>query len=199
MKLWPHHIIPWLPFLCYVAAYPIGFAIEAATRKRQQPAILAVFLAAILGLCAAVWPRVSKANEYAKISRARTDQITEMNRWLDDHVPADSFLVLSYYSLNSDGFLKWIEQSGVSVPQQVKHFRDVQIWFLQRGTLDGKQGYVCVSKADIAFFRDDSERRNPGSTYDPFEDKRFEELAKFGDGFYEVSVFRFDLRASQQP
>jgi hypothetical protein len=199
MKLWPHHIIPWLPFLCYVAAYPVGFAIEATTRRLQQPAIVGLYLAVIVGLGATVSPRVIKADQYAKLSRARTDQITEMNHWVDDHVPADSFLVLSYYALNSDGFLKWIEQSGVSVPQHVKHFRDIEIWFLQRGTLDGKKGYVCVSKADIAFFRDDAERKNPGSTYNPFEDKRFEELAKFGDGFYELKVFEFDLRATQRP
>jgi hypothetical protein len=65
--------------------------------------------------------------------------------------------------------------------------------------LDGKKGYVCVSKADIAFFRDDAERKSPGSTYNPFEDKRFEELAKFGEGFYELEVFQFDLRVSQRP
>lgn len=199
MKLWPHHIIPWLPFLCYVAAYPIGFAIEARTRGLLQLAVVGVFVAVIAALGAAVWPRLGKADEYAKISRGRTDQIREMNHWLDDHVPADAFLVLSYYALNSDGFLKWIEQSGVSVPQNVKHFRDIEIWFLQRAALDGKKGYVCVSKADIAFFRDDAERRNPGSTYNPFEDKRFEELAKFGNGFYEIRVFEFDLRAFHQP
>jgi hypothetical protein len=56
-----------------------------------------------------------------------------------------------------------------------------------------------MSKADIAFFRDDAERQNPGSTYNPFEDKRFEELAKFGDGFYQLEVFKFDLRASPVP
>ena len=57
-----------------------------------------------------------------------------------------------------------------------------------------------MSKADIAFFnfKDDAERKIPGSTYNPFEDKRFEELAKFGDGFFELEVFKFDLRASQQ-
>ena len=199
MKMWPHHIIPWLPFLCYVAAFPVGFAIDAATRRLRLPAIVCVFLVVIAALGFAVWPRISKADEYAKISRARTDQITEMDHWLDDHMPADSFLALGYYALNCDGFLKWIEQSGVSVPPHVKHCRDVEIWFLQRGTLDGKKGYVCVSKADIAFFRDDAERKDPGSTYNPFEDKRFEELAKFGDGFYELEVFKFDLRGSQRP
>jgi hypothetical protein len=199
MKMWPHHIIPWLPFLCYVAAYPIGFVIEACTGRLRQPAIVSIFVAVILILDVAVWPRVRKADEYAKISRARTDQITQMDHWLDGHVPADSFLALGYYALDSDGFLECIEQSGVSVPQQVKHFRHVAIWFLQRNILDGKKGYVCMSKADIAFFRDDAERQNPGSTYNPFEDKRFEELAKFGDGFYQLEVFKFDLRASPVP
>jgi hypothetical protein len=153
----------------------------------------------MVALGAAVLPRLRQADQYVKVSRARTDEIGKMNNWLDDHVPADSFLALGYYELNSDGFLKWIEQSGVSVPQQVKHFRDVEIWFLQRGTLDGKKGYVCASKADIFFFRDDAERKSPGTTYNPFEDKRFEELAKFGDGFYQLDVFKFDLRASKQP
>jgi hypothetical protein len=88
----------------------------------------------------------------------------------------------------------------VSVPQYVKRYRDSETWWLlQRSTLDGKKGYVCVSRADIAFFRDDAERKKSGSTYNPFEDKRFGELAKFVDGFYELSVFEFDLRASHGP
>jgi hypothetical protein len=199
MKLWPHHIIPWLPFLCYVAAYPIGFAVEASTNRMRLTFVVGVFLAVVVALGVAVSPRLRQADQYAKVSRARTDQIAEMNQWLDDHIPADSYLVLSYYALNRDGFLKWIEQAGVSVPENVKHFRDVEIWFLQRSTLDGKKGYVCVSKADLAFFRDDAERKIPGSTYDPFADKRFEELAKFGAGFFELDVFAFDFRPSKRP
>jgi hypothetical protein len=200
MKMWPHHIIPWLPFLCYVAAYPVGFAVEAGTRKlHQQPAIVGIFLAVVVALVGAVTPRLSQAGGYVGFSRARTDQIVEMNYWLADHVPADSSLVLSYYALNSDGYLKWIEQlGGVSVPQELKHRPNVYIWFLERQILDGKKGYVCVTKFDITLFRDDAERKNPGSTYNPFEDKRFHELAKFGSGILELGVFEFDLRASHQ-
>jgi hypothetical protein len=196
MKVWPHHIIPWLPFLCYVAAYPIGIVIEAATQKLRTPTTVGIFLAVVVALFAALSSRLSKEDQYAQLSRARTNQITEMDHWISDHVPADSFLVFTYYAHDRNGFLKLIEQSGVYVPQQMKH-RDVEVWWwFQRQTLDGKKGYVCVSKADIPFFRDEAERKNPGSTYNPFEDRRFHELAKFGNGFYELEVFEFDLRAS---
>jgi hypothetical protein len=53
-----------------------------------------------------------------------------------------------------------------------------------------------MSRADISFFRDDFERRNPGSTYNPFENSAFQPIAKFGGGFYELEVFKFDFRPS---
>ncbi len=198
MKLWPHHIIPWLPFLCYVAAYPFGLLIETVARRVTRPALAPALLVLVSGgaLVAALSGRLAKANEYLDISRTRTIQITEMNKWLTAHVPPASFLAVSYYALNDEGFLKWIESSGVSVPQHVKRFQDVQIWWLQRSTLKGKTGYVCISRADISFFRDDAERKNPGSTYNPFTDPQFVELVTFGDGFYELKVFKFDLRGT---
>ena len=196
MKLWPHHIIPWLPFLCFVAAYPIGCVADVIARRLRRPKLAPTALVLISAsvLVATLSKRLSKADEYLNISRARTVQIREMNQWLSGHISADTFLAVSYYSLNDEGFYKWIESAGVSVPQHVKRFHDVVIWWLQRGTLDGKIGYVCVSRADIAFFRDDSERKNPGSTYNPFDDIRFQEVAKFGGGFYELKVFKFDFR-----
>jgi len=196
MKLWPHHIIPWLPFLCFVAAYPIGLVIEAIASRLSRPKLSPSFLVVLCAsvLVATLSARLGKADEYLNISRARTVQISEMNQWLILHVPSDSYLAVSYYSLGDEGFLRWIESAGVRVPPHVKHFGNVDIWWLQRATLDGKFGYVCVSRADIAFFRDDAERKKPGSTYNPFDDSRFQEMAKFGGGFYELKVFKFDLR-----
>lgn len=196
MKLWPHHIIPWLPLLCYVAAYPVGASIEAVTRRLRQPVLVTVILLAVTAtLVATVRPRLAKTDEYLQVSRARTVQIAEMSAWLTAHVPTDAFLAVSYFSLNADGFLEWMETSGVPVPQHVKRRRDVHIWWLQRSTLDGHAGYLCVSRADIIFFREDAERKNPNSTYDPFEDRRFKELAAFGGGVYGLKVFQFDLRS----
>jgi hypothetical protein len=52
-----------------------------------------------------------------------------------------------------------------------------------------------MSRADIVFFHDDFERKNPGSTYNPFENPNFQRIARFGGGFYELGVFRFDCRS----
>jgi hypothetical protein len=52
-----------------------------------------------------------------------------------------------------------------------------------------------MSRADIVFFHDDFERKNPGSTYNPFENRNFQRIARFGGGFYELGVFRFDCRS----
>lgn len=200
MKLWPHHIIPWLPLLSFVAAYPLGSAIEAVTGCLRRPAVATLILVVVaVALIAAIRPRLAKADEYVEISRARTEQIAEANVWLAAHVPTEAFLAISYFSLNGDGFFKWIESAGVGVPDHVKRHRDVNIWWLERSTLDGHAGYVCVSRADIVFFRGDADRKNPGSTYDPFEDPGFKELATFGGGFYELKVFQFDFRPPGPP
>jgi hypothetical protein len=200
MKLWPHHIIPWLPFLCYVAAYPVGLAIERATQRLTHPASVSVILGFVAAAIAFLFaPRLAKANEYVTVSQQRTVQIAEMNEWMKKNIPDDAFLAVSYFALNADGFFKWIENSGVSVPAHVKREGDVHLWWLQRSTLDGHAGYVCISRADIAFFRDDAERKQPGSTYNPFEDTKFKELATFGGGFYELKVFQFDLRGVGKP
>ncbi len=198
MKLWPHHIIPWLPFLCFVAAVPAGFLAAWFARRlaRYQRPELAAAVVLLLAMAMIVECRVRlrSVDEYLKISRARTVQIWDMNRWVSEHVPANAYLLVSYFALNEDGFLKWIENSGVPVPPFVKKHNNVQIWWLDRGAVDGHAGYVCMSRADIAFFRDDFERRNPGSTYNPFENPAFRPLASFGGGFYELQVFQFDFR-----
>ncbi len=197
MKLWPHHVIPWLPFLCFVAAAPAGFLGGWLTRRHRHPALAVAIV--LLSASVVIWacvPRLRRANEYLLVSRARTDQIAEMNRWLSRNVPADAYLLVSYYALNDDGFLKWIESAGVSVPEVVKKHRNVRIWWLDRAAVDGKAGFLCMSRADIAFFRADFERRNPGSTYNPFENSAFQPMAQFGGGFYQLEVFKFDFRRS---
>lgn len=195
MKLWAHHIIPWLPLLCFVAAHPIGTALRWLTRKWPGPILPPLLVTGTAALLIAVLPaRLAKADDYVKTSLSRTTQIDEMYRWLAIHVPLDSFLAVSYYSLNGDGFLKWIESTGVTVPKKMTLFPHTRIWWLQRSILDGRSGYVCISRADIQFFREDAELKQPGSTYDPFTDKIFEELATFGGGAYELKVFKFDLR-----
>jgi hypothetical protein len=195
MKLWPHHIVPWLPYLCFVAAVPAGLLGGCLTRGYRGTPIAAALV--LLSASVLVWAsaaRLRQADEYLTISRLRTEQIAEMNGWLSKHVPADTYLLVSYYALNEDGFLKWIEGAGVPVPGFVKRHRNAAIWWLDRRSVDGQAGVLCISRADIAFFREDFERRNPESTYNPFEDSGFEALARFGGGFYELQVFRFDFR-----
>ena len=197
MKLWPHHVIPWLPFLCFVAAAPADlFAIWLVGRNPRPARAAAVVVfsaAALIWACAA---RLQQADGYLITSRSRTDQIAEMNRWLSKNAPPDSYLLVSYFALNEDGFLKYIENAGVTVPNFVRKHRDTHIWWLERSAVNGHAGLVCMSRADISFFRDDFERRNPGSTYNPFENSAFQPIAKFGGGFYELEVFKFDFRPS---
>jgi hypothetical protein len=118
-----------------------------------------------------------------------------MNLWLSKNAPADTYLLVSYFALNEDGFRAWIESVGVRVPEFVKRHRDVRIWWLDRSAVDGHAGVLCMSRADIVFFHDDFERKNPGSTYNPFENRNFQRIARFGGGFYELGVFRFDCRS----
>ncbi len=196
MKLWPHHVIPWLPFLCFVAAVPAGWAGARLTRRYRYTAIpIAIVIFSTLTVVVLCRPRLLRADEYLLTSRARTGQIAEMDGWLSKNVPGDAYLLVSYFALNSDGFLEWIESSGVRVPEFAKKHRNVQIWWLDRAQLEGRAGYVCISRADIAFFREDFERKKPNSTYNPFEDSGFHRIAGFGGGFYELGVFQFDFRS----
>lgn len=200
MKLWPHHIIPWLPFLCFVAVYPIGWLAETLGRRLTSvvgPSLLTAGVAT--GLLLLIAPRMASADNYVEVSTARTVQIQEMSAWLEANAQPDDFIALSYYALNAEGFFRWIESLGIAVPVHVKRHRDVTIWWLNRATLDGKAGYVCMSRADLHFFRADMERKNPGSTYNPFEDEGFKEMATFGANFYELKVFKFDFRDRLTP
>jgi hypothetical protein len=196
MKLWPHHIIPWLPWMCFVAAYPIGLLLELVASSPRPIAARRTLTVAVAAL--AVWiaaARVPAAVTYYQTSQDRVKQITAMSSWLNGHVPAQAYLLVSYFSLNDDGFLRLIENAGVTVPDSAKEHRNVQIWWLERSAIEGKEGYLCISRADISFFHDDFERKKPGSTDDPFHDSHFQPLAVFGGGFYELTVFHFDLRA----
>jgi hypothetical protein len=196
MKLWPHHVVPWLPFLCFIAAVPAGVAAGWLGRRCRRSSLRVVFVA--LWASAVVWAcatRLQHEDEYLTISRSRTDEISQMNLWLSKNAPADTYLLVSYFALNEDGFRAWIESVGVRVPEFVKRHRDVRIWWLDRSAVDGHAGVLCMSRADIVFFHDDFERKNPGSTYNPFENRNFQRIARFGGGFYELGVFRFDCRS----
>jgi len=93
-------------------------------------------------------------------------------------------------ALNEDGFRAWIESVGVRVPEFVKRHRDVRSGGWTVRTVDGHAGVLCMSRADIVFFHDDFERKNPGSTYNPFENRNFQRIARFGAAFtnWRVSV-----------
>jgi hypothetical protein len=206
MKLWPHHVIPWLPFLCFVAAAPVGAAGSWLLQRFHHTRLVAVAVvllvsAAVVWACAA---RLQHEDDYLAISQSRTDQIEEMNGWLSKNVPRDTYLLVSYLALSDDGFLEWIENEGVQVPDFAKKGRNMRIWcarwrtspnWLDRSLVDGHAGVICISRADIAFFRDDAERKRPGSTYNPFENRSFQPVARFGAGFYELGVFQFDCRS----
>lgn len=197
MKLWPHHVIPWLPLLCFVAAIPVGFAgswLLNRYRHTQFVAPLVVVLASV-GLVCASSVRLEREGEYLAVSQARTGQILQMNQWLSSNVPANAYLLEGYFALNEDGFREYIESAGVRVPDFAKKHSNVHIWWLDRSSVDGHAGVLCMSKADIAFFRDDFERKQRNSTYNPFENPNFKPLAHFGAGFYELGVFQFDCRS----
>jgi hypothetical protein len=197
MKLWPHHVIPWLPFLCFIAALPIATAASWLVRWYSYKNVVAPVVA-FLASGAVVWAcsgRLQRSDEYIATSRSRTDQIHEMTGWLAKNVPADAYVLSAYFALNEDGFRQWIQNSGVQVPDFVKKHRNLKIWWLERSAVDGLTGFICMSQADIKFFHEDFERKNPGSTYNPFQNRHFQPLTRFGAGFYELTVFRFDCES----
>ena len=195
MKMWNHHMIPCLPFLCFVTVAPANWVAETVTGRLRRPAVAAglTALASVLMILLATM-RLRHETDYLESSHQRTGQIADVDRWVSQNVPHGSYLLESYWALGPDGIFRWIENVGVAVPNSVARRRDLKIWWLDRSDLEGKSGFVCISPADISTFRDDFERRRPGSTLNPFEDPRFHMVARFGPGPYEVQVFQFDLR-----
>ncbi len=202
MKMWQHHVIPWLPYLCFVPVAPATWIAEVAASRLTGARLERSTVAASLTVCASILMvllatvRLPEEDHYYRISRDRTDQLSAKDRWMAQHIPAGSYRLESYYSLSGDGFYRWIEDVGVRVPAFVDRRRDLKIWWLGRGDVEGRAGYVCISRADISVFRADFERVHPGSTLNPFEDARFHSVARFGEGFYELQIFQFDLRGN---
>ncbi len=198
MKLWPHHIIPWLPALCAIAMLPLGIPWEYIKSRRVHWIWGTGFVGLFgVGLIALVQPRTAQASSYYEISRDRVQFITELDDWLIRSIQPTDTLFISYYAMNSDCFYLWIESRGVKVPEFVTRNRQAQVWWLNKEVLRGKKGYLAVSPADISFFYDDFERKEPGKQINPFKDSRFVEQASFGAGFYEIMVFYFDFTQSE--
>jgi len=188
-------VIPWLPFLCFVPVAPAGWIANFVSARLRGPAV-AVGLTALASAAGVLWTttRLPHEGDYYATSRERTDQIVKMDQWVSQHIPPDSYLLETYYALSGDGFYRWIESAGVRVPDLVNRRRDLTIWWLDRRYVEGKAGFVCISRADISILRADLERDRPASTLNPFEDVRFHPLARFGTGFYELQIFQFDSR-----
>ena len=197
MKLWPHHVMPWLPLLCFIAAAPAGLVGSWLLNwyRHKGVAAVAVMLLAggvTIGLCSI---RLGQADHYLNISQARTNDIVHMNQWLGKNTTPDTYLLEGFFALNEDGFRKWIENAGVLIPAFGRPRPNLRIWWLERQSVDGHAGVLCLSKGDITFFHDDYERKQPGSTYNPFENANFKQVAHFGVGFYELGIFQFDCRS----
>jgi hypothetical protein len=206
LKMFPHHVIPWLPLLCFVAAVPVGVAgswLLQHCHDTRLPTVALVLLAsaAVVWACAT---RLQHEDDYVTVSRTRTDQITEMNRWLAKNVPRDSYLLVAYFALNDDGMREVMENAGVRLPDSVKKHRNQSIWMLGRSAVDGHAGFLCISRADIHYFYTDFERKYFGAIYNPFENRNFQPVAQFGTGFFgcdvywctpQLTVFQFDCRS----
>jgi hypothetical protein len=195
MKLWPHHIIPWLPALCAIAMLPLG---ELWTRigprlNRWRPVLLFFLLVAMILL---MKPRMAQAASYYEVSRDRINFITQLDGWIAREVQAADTLLISYYSMGSDCFYLWLQNRGIEIPNFVKRNRQAEVWWLKKQSLRGRKGYIAVSSADITFFYEDFERKEPGANVNPLADSRFVEKAAFGAGFYEIKVLSFDFTHS---
>jgi hypothetical protein len=189
MTLWPHHVIPWLPFICFTAAAPVGLLGEWITRRIRTPAQgAAAVLVSAMVLLGLLLPRVKHADDVVPFASTKVRWIEEANRWISQNVQREAYLLESYFTLNGDGFLKWIESNGVEVPKFVNR-RHVNIWSLERLAADGHRGFAVVSPWDVEMFGP----QNPASRYNPYKDAGFQPIAQFGEGRFGVQVFEFDF------
>lgn len=192
MKLWPHHIIPWLPALCAIAMLPLGELWERIGPRLNRWRAVLLFLL-MSGMIFLMKPRLAQAASYYEVSRDRISFITQLDAWLVREINAEDALLISYYSMNSDCFYLWLQGRGIEIPSFVKWNRKAEVWWLKKQSLRGRKGYVALSPADITFFYDDFERKEPGAHVNPLTDARFVEKAAFGAGFYEIKVLSFDF------
>jgi hypothetical protein len=94
MTLWPHHVIPWLPFLSFVAAAPVGYLGEwIAQRVRTRTQSTAAVLVSAMLLVGLFVPRYKYAANVLDFSYDKVKWIEEADRWVSQNVPRDAYVL----------------------------------------------------------------------------------------------------------
>jgi hypothetical protein len=119
--------------------------------------------------------------------------IDRLTGWLKRNTEAGSTIAIGYFCFNPDVFYTWLEYLDVPVPSGVRDGRSYIIWWGHARALEGKRGYACATPRDVVNMKTVLDLAEPGQGVDPFTDRRFTAVQRFGQGTNEVVLFRFDF------
>jgi hypothetical protein len=195
MLTFPHHILPWMPFLALLPAYAAAVAFRAAVAARRPVVTAAVLLVVLGGTLAAVGDRLPGYRVDRSCEMVRCQTVAEMTAWLEQNTPPDAHVFLSYDAFNEQTFYNWMEGQAVRVPAWCRHgSRQYLTWWNERPSLRGQSGYLAVARADMRT-TDILNSRQAGLGVDPYHEAGFEALQTFAaDEPQAITVFHFDFR-----
>jgi len=192
----PHHVILWLPLFAIVMAYPIAWVwhCRSSTRPAVQRLswIVALVGMAFLGMLVnELLPTFTAVRRSVMSSEERLRNVAEASDWIGTHTRNDAVIAVAYYCFNAGVFYAWLRVLEVPVPAYVLDGREYVIWWGDRSTLAGKAGYAMATPLDVASLKNRTDEVAPGEGTDPFTERRFTPLARFGADGATVTVFRF--------
>jgi 4-amino-4-deoxy-L-arabinose transferase-like glycosyltransferase len=191
-----HHIIPWLPFYGIIMGYPVARVFGMTWgRLPYERALKVGTLTALLGVFGLVMTQgPSNTAKNARWTEERMHNIALATKWIKENTEQDAAVAVSYFCFNQDIFFTWLQVLEVPVPQYALDGRRYIIWWGNRSTLKGLNGYACASTSDLNAIKFKLDLASPGEGTNPYVDKQFRVLKAFGSGDNRVEVFRFDFR-----
>ncbi len=191
LKAAPHHVLAWLPYFAIVAAYPVAWLYQRLTAVPARAAVV-VITVPLIALSITHGPAALTAHSNAVLKRLRA--VGEATRYMDRHAGRGDSLAIAYFCFNEFVFYEWVRQFEVPIPQNIMRGRQPIIWWGNRSTIKGKQGYACALEADVPHMTDGINHVTPGEGTNPFTELGFRVVQTFGGVPEKVFVFSFDLR-----
>jgi hypothetical protein len=195
LRAYPHHVILWLPLAAVVAAFSGARIYEALLDRwpRSSNWVRVVVGAVLVALPVQLVAGPQLAARDMMFNEERMKNIDRLTGWLKRNTEAGSTIAIGYFCFNPDVFYTWLEYLDVPVPSGVRDGRSYIIWWGHARALEGKRGYACATPRDVVNMKTVLDLAEPGQGVDPFTDRRFTAVQRFGQGANEVVVFRFDF------
>jgi hypothetical protein len=198
----PHRVLPWLPYLVMVQAYPFAVLFQLTSKANKRKTLIQ-----FLALCSLLLVSFGFVTNSAKLQLNNTEQIViprlaavnRVSTWLENHTEPNSLILMSYYAFNDQIYYSWMENLGVTLPKVLRRTRLYYPFWGDRTTLVNRSGYVVIGcssatcKKEVEISKRDWDNKKPGEGVNPFTEPGFTKLTSLSEGNFEMIVFRFDF------